>query len=301
MVVVLSYFDRRIGPVILLTYPEIEITEEIEKVKQSLDFKDSEGFVAIHDTLVAMNYLLPIQSHYARGGYETVLLSYIVTESEPNEKFYKSHIKETAEKIKMEDDIWQAFIEDHENQEERISRLREIIRDLDIELRMRDITTIGYCIESRVFEDGYMAIPRDSVTREVDRDGDDKKIKSYLMVYKKERDGSFSIKGYPITSNNVYKMEIFTDQINVGMVAKIKQAFDSMLGGRIAYTSGICQSTAVCSFELYFEYDGEKEDVGELRKHLIDEIDSNTPIYPMIIYSIVHTEKTPFSVDKNRP
>jgi len=304
MVVIISHFDSKIGPRIFLTYPEIEITEDIKGVKTAMDYKDSEGFVMVRDNIMSLNYLIAIPSPHARGRQETVLLSYILTETEPNEKFYKSHILRAVKNIKSVPDIYKAFIEG--DNERYIKILREIIRDLDIELRMRDITTIGYCVDNTVFFDGYMVVPRDN---EPDREiyvsepsGEDeitkRRVSSYLMVYKKEHDGSFSLKGYPILTNNVYKMEIFTDQINIGMVAKITNAFKEMLGGRIVYTSGICQATAVCSFELYFEYDGDKDNVKNMRESLINSIESNTDMYPMIMYARVRTERSPFEFKK---
>lgn len=289
MVVVLSYFDHKIGPMVYRTYPKVEITESLKKVNAALDLKDEEGFISFKDNIRALSYLIYIDSPIRRGNKETVLLTYIITETQPNEDSYKGRLGEAAKQIKAIDDVYKAFVGTDEERWPYIQEIMIIMKNLDIDLRMRDITTVGYCIPRNSFDMGYMPVPNEAGT-------DKKTIESYLMVYKKEADGTFNIKGHPIYTEDVYKMEIFTDHLNMRMIPTITRAFQDLLNGRIVYTSGICRKFNVCSFELYFEHDGEGEVVSMFRERLLNEIDSSSDIYPMIIYSRVEMEGVPITV-----
>lgn len=289
MVTLLSYFDSKIGPCIYLTYPEIELTEDLDAIKAALDIKDSEGFMIIKDGMLVLNYMLYIASPLARGREEMLLLSYIITETEPNEKFYKDRMMETVHSLKTIPDLYKAFYPVDNSDESLASMkiIRSLMQELDHDLRMRDITTTGYRVKNTFFNSGNLPVPVDLELIKTERE-----IKSYLIVYKKERDDSFSFKGYPILSKNVYKVEVFTDEINIGMVTTLTTGFKKFLGGRIIYTSGLCVHKSVCSFELYFEYNGDKENVNKYRDHLKKVIKSKSDIYPTIIWSIVQVAET---------
>ena len=84
--VTVSYFPRKIGPMVYYSYPEDALKEE-EKVRLAdiMDQAFEEGFFTHRfGDLTSMNYYFEIQSDWARGNKEMLMIS-VIMDSVPNQ------------------------------------------------------------------------------------------------------------------------------------------------------------------------------------------------------------------------
>ena len=128
MAVAISYFHRKIGPLVWYSYPEEALNEE-EKghLADIMDQAYEEGFF-MHKfgMLTSMNYYFEIPSEWARGNKELLMIS-LVLDSVPQlgfEKPIQSWAESFANRLKDKKEIYKAFyntddsqvsIEDHQD------------------------------------------------------------------------------------------------------------------------------------------------------------------------------------------
>lgn len=93
-IVALSYFHRKIGPVVFFSYPKNTLDKELSvKIANIMDQQYSEGFFThSFENLKSMNYYFEIHSDWARGNTEMLMVSIILDQqiSTEIEKFIKS-------------------------------------------------------------------------------------------------------------------------------------------------------------------------------------------------------------------
>lgn len=111
--ITLTFFDRKIGPIVFYSFPSRNIEEELaEKITKIMDLFMSEGFMPVafepHHTL---NYYFEIDSPWARGLKDPLLLSAIFDErvSFEIEKAILTLCIEFSEWLKKQEDIFKAF------------------------------------------------------------------------------------------------------------------------------------------------------------------------------------------------
>jgi hypothetical protein len=79
---VISYFDQIIGPSIFYCNDNLDEYNQIELYKL-LDFNTKEQCIILaNDTYQTINYSFLIESKLSRGGYEQMLISYIINEND---------------------------------------------------------------------------------------------------------------------------------------------------------------------------------------------------------------------------
>ena len=111
--VIFSYFHRKIGPIAFYAYPENEFTEKEEKITQDLMKTASNRKFFTYQTAFfsSMNYYFEIESSWARGGKEMLMLT-IVLNTQINEIIeYKMEIicQEFETKIKETENIFKGI------------------------------------------------------------------------------------------------------------------------------------------------------------------------------------------------
>lgn len=297
MVTILSYFDPKQGPKVIETYPEMEITEDIQNISNELDKRMEEGIFFTKDAIKTINYLFFINSEYSRGGQEVLLLSCIITETIHDEDTYRKRLKHSIEEFKKEKEIYKAFHPDMLGHQRELERLRAILQELDNEIRSRMTSTIGYLSRGDdIYQYGMLPIHSDVKANE--EEIKESASHTYLIIYKENADKSFSIKGIPVNSEHLYKLEIFTDAVDMWMLKTVTQGFKERLGAKIITTSGICQHSDVCTFEIYFEYEGKEDMLDDFRLYLKKTIPSNSNIYPIIQVSGVDYGSINFNKDR---
>jgi hypothetical protein len=78
--VVLTYFDGKIGPTVLGTYPDtLEIAEIQETCGKWMDMSNGPGFFsASSGSITGLNYLFEVNNQWVPGGKDSVLLTLLV-------------------------------------------------------------------------------------------------------------------------------------------------------------------------------------------------------------------------------
>ena len=79
---VISYFDQVMGPSILYCNKDLNEIQHIE-LNKLLDFKSRESCIILaNDKYQTINFSFLIKSEDSRGGFEQILLSYIIKEDD---------------------------------------------------------------------------------------------------------------------------------------------------------------------------------------------------------------------------
>ncbi|GAB4305671.1 MAG: hypothetical protein Kow0069_01780 [Promethearchaeota archaeon] len=138
--VTLSFFHRKIGPIVLLAYPEQSLSEnEKMRIADIMDQAFEEGFFTHSFSgdlgKTSMNYYFEIYSDWARGNKEMLMISIIFEQavSSDLEHLVLSKTIGFAEKLKANKEIYKAFyINDLEAydaaERELITQMNEKIR-----------------------------------------------------------------------------------------------------------------------------------------------------------------------------
>jgi hypothetical protein len=111
--IAISYFHRKIGPMVYYSYPEEALKEE-EKVRLAdiMDQAFEEGFFTHRfGDLYSLNYYFEIQSEWARGNKEMLMVSVIVdtTPTSNVETIILQWCSDFATRLKNNEDIYKAF------------------------------------------------------------------------------------------------------------------------------------------------------------------------------------------------
>jgi len=133
----LCYFHRKIGPLVFYSYPENILDDQLStRIANIMDQQFIEGFFThSFEDIITMNYYFEIQSDWARGNKDMLMISFIFDEqitTEIEEKI-QSLCNEFSEKLKSNEAIYTAFhISDIKNfdkeEQEIIVKNNELIK-----------------------------------------------------------------------------------------------------------------------------------------------------------------------------
>lgn len=109
----LSYFHRKIGPLVFYSYPEGVLDEDLSvRIANIMDQTTSEGFFThSFESLNSMNYYFEIFSEWARGNKDMLMISVIFdrqTTSE-TEQNVLNQCSEFSERLQSNEEIFTAF------------------------------------------------------------------------------------------------------------------------------------------------------------------------------------------------
>ena len=111
--VALSYFHRKIGPLVFYSYPEDMLDKDLSlKIANIMDQQFSEGFFThSFENLKSMNYYFEIHSDWARGNKEMLMVSIILDQQITLEVEEKISIlcNEFSEQLQSNEEIFTAF------------------------------------------------------------------------------------------------------------------------------------------------------------------------------------------------
>jgi hypothetical protein len=112
-IVALSYFHRKIGPLVFYSYPEDMLEKDLSlKIANIMDQQFSEGFFThSFENLKSMNYYFEIHSDWARGNKEMLMVSTILDQQFSTEVEEKISIlcTEFSEQLQSNEEIYTAF------------------------------------------------------------------------------------------------------------------------------------------------------------------------------------------------
>ena len=135
MLLVLSYFDKYLGPKTFLSYPDAEIEADlIDKLIRFFDLNIKENFweiLLINKNKRIINLYFELPSEWARGDKEMAMLS-VVMKQKYDSKLIYSFIVDASHKILTTPNMFKAFYKDddfHDNDIE-IDANYEILKNI---------------------------------------------------------------------------------------------------------------------------------------------------------------------------
>jgi len=113
MIVIISYFHKKIGPLIFYLFPQTQLEEEISnRISEIMDQPKKEEFmIQSFENFKLLNYYFQIYSDWARGGEEMLMLSVMINQqiSPEIEETISKLCKKFSVKMHSNKDIFTAF------------------------------------------------------------------------------------------------------------------------------------------------------------------------------------------------
>ena len=139
----LSYFHRKIGPLVFYSYPEGVLGEELAvRIANIMDQTFNEGFFThSFENLNSMNYYFEIHSDWARGNKEMLMISIIFDQQTDQEIEQNVSMlsKDFSVKLQANDEIFTAFYINDLNNFDESDRESIIKNDSSIKLFVKDL------------------------------------------------------------------------------------------------------------------------------------------------------------------
>ncbi|MFX1274893.1 MAG: hypothetical protein ACFFBP_14975 [Promethearchaeota archaeon] len=85
-ILIVSYFDSKIGPNILYCNENLDSLKNLD-ISSFLDILESGTFIFSISQYRSINYIFKIKSDYARGGIETLMISYLIKDGHVNNEY----------------------------------------------------------------------------------------------------------------------------------------------------------------------------------------------------------------------
>ncbi|MCF2138896.1 MAG: hypothetical protein K9W44_02415 [Candidatus Lokiarchaeota archaeon] len=145
--VAISYFHRKIGPIVFYAFPEEILTEEDKsRLAEFMDQIYEEGFFTHKfGNLASMNYYFEIESEWARGNKEMLMVSFVIDKipTELEEAIFKEFTQEFAEKMKKKSNLFKAFynLDDSQVSEDDYPEIKEY--NSDIRFWLKELYWLG--------------------------------------------------------------------------------------------------------------------------------------------------------------
>ncbi|MFW9818362.1 MAG: hypothetical protein ACFFE5_02035 [Candidatus Thorarchaeota archaeon] len=223
MIVILSYFHTKIGPLIFYSYPKKQLDKEISsRIYDIMDQPNKEEFLTqSFEDLKLLNYYFQIRSEWARGSSEMLMLSFLTSQqiSPEIEESVSDLCKRFSEKMQLKDGIFSGFhIKELDNYEdidkERIRKNDFLIKSWVQELYWEVLEVIRKISEEEkinlLLDDRYIFESLEKMSIEV------KKISIELNSRKELID-------YPIINDSVRNLNNIIDDLYEGYIEKMTE------------------------------------------------------------------------------
>jgi ADP-ribosylation factor protein 6 len=158
--VVLSYFHSIYGPRVLIQTPKVFTDQRVERVAKLMDTIFEKGyFIHKFSDIIAANYLFQIQSPWARGRKEMVLIS-VIFDSDTSENIteYEIPLKEFITKFRRVPKNHQCFYKSDfskhkfkESIDEKFSTVEILLKDLYKALPLETVSIRGKATKLFIF------------------------------------------------------------------------------------------------------------------------------------------------------
>ena len=261
----LIYFDRLIGPKIILTEPKnlLDALGEnyTDLIKGLLDSSE-EGFFTHYfsQDLRTANYIFSLKSPVARGYSELLMISAIISEDEPDIQGYKESLTKFVKKIQQFPDIYKAFYINSismDKKEEALkcyNYLKEQFNNLYKILSIKKIETEG-CLYSfsKIKRENAILIPKEVINK-INSLRAKGQYQNFFIVFRTRGD-IMKIDMIPINKTKVIRLAIiFGEQMTITILQKISEIFSKYdKEVKLVFTSGICQEIDKCIYEVYVD------------------------------------------------
>lgn len=222
MIVILSYFHVRIGPIIFFSYPKTQLDNEISiRVYEIMNQPEREEFFTqSFGNLKLLNYYFKVPSDWARGSTELCMLTILVNQeiSPEIEMIISSSCEEFSEKIQSNEYIFTGFyINDlndlDDEKKERIKKNELLIKDLVKDLYWEMLQDIRKKSEEQkvtlLLNDQYIFESLGLMSKEL------KKISTEISS------NESSLKGNSIIKNSISNLNKIIDDLNEEYMEKM--------------------------------------------------------------------------------
>ncbi len=266
--ILLLYFNRTLGPKVLISFPS-NLNENLSKdnILQISSLLDNmnEGFFSHYFTqeLKTANWIFKLNSEWARGRSELLMLTIIVPEEEPDYSYYEELLFKTIEKIKNIPDIYMGIYLDtnpNNNQkeiQEKYIILKEELHKLYKIVSIKVLKTEGSLVSLSTLQKNKIITLSDYVLDKITKIS--KNQENCFMVFRSRGD-SIKIDIVPVDAKKIIRLAIiFGEQMTVRVLQKISYIFSQYKEAiSLVFTSGICQEIDRCIYEVYIDPDMDK-------------------------------------------
>ncbi|MBD3196184.1 MAG: hypothetical protein GF317_14095 [Candidatus Lokiarchaeota archaeon] len=266
--ILLTYFNRTIGPELYLSVPQ-NLKQNLDsnyvaQIKSLLD-TSNEGFFNHYFSpeFKTANWIFTIDSEWARGFKEVVMITIIIREEEPDFSYYERILGEFKEKIRKKSEIYKAFYINKKTQEgrneiyEQYGRLKEELDRLYKIVSIKVVETEGSLVSLKQLKETKSIEISDQMLKKITNNT--KNSENCFIVFR-TRGKSTKIDILPVATDKILRLTIiFGEQMTVKIIQKISQIFSKYEETvSLVFTSGICQEIDRCLYEVYINADLDK-------------------------------------------
>ncbi|TFF95475.1 MAG: hypothetical protein EU544_02660 [Promethearchaeota archaeon] len=261
----LLYFDRIIGPKVLLQEPDNLVDDlgedYLEQIKGLLDSSDLGFFTHYFSPeLNTANYIFDLNSLWARGRAELIMVTAIISEDEPDIESYRRIMEKFVKKLQEYPNLFKAVYinrgteEERQNIEENYEILKKEVTNLYKILSIKRIETEGHLYSfPKIREDRIIPLSGDILKRLEGLTNKDHKENVFIVF--RTRGEAMKIDVLPIETEKVIRLAIiFGEQMTISILQKISEIITSYEEElQLIFTSGICQEIDRCVYEVYID------------------------------------------------
>ncbi len=260
--IILSYFDRIIGPKVFLTNPTNLIkelnNEYTNQIKSLFESSNINRFFTHYfpPELNTANFIFSIASGWARGREEVVMISIIISEEEPDYFVYEKMLTKFVEKLIEIPDMFKAFYIDSGPEEEKgeiqkkFTNLREEMVNLYKILLIKKVETEGQLLSFSKLKDQKVIELSNSMIKKIgDLTGEDQNC---FFVFRTQGK-AMKIDVIPVEADKIFNLIlIFGEQMTIKILHEISKIFAKYENSiSLIFTSGICAEIDRCIYEVW--------------------------------------------------
>lgn len=264
----LSFFNRIIGPQIYITKPEGLIDEldrsYLNQIKSLLDSSKEDTFFTHYfsSELNTANYTFSLESNWARGRSELAMITAIISEEEPDYTAYEKTLTNFVTKIKNIPKIYKAFyinrgpVEQRDEIKKKFNILNEELEKIYKILSIKRIETEGHLISLNKLKNQKKINLSINILKKLEEISDN--ADNCFIVFRSRGD-AMKLDILPVDADSVVRLAIiFGQQKTVNILQEISKVLTGHEGElSMVFTSGICQEVDHCMYEVYIETEQE--------------------------------------------
>lgn len=264
----LSFFNRIIGPQIYITKPEGLIDEldrsYLNQIKSLLDSSKEDTFFTHYfsSELNTANYTFSLESNWARGRSELAMITAIISEEEPDYTAYEKTLTNFVTKIKNIPKIYKAFyinrgpVEQRDEIKKKFNILNEELEKIYKILSIKRIETEGHLISLNKLKNQKKINLSINILKKLEEISDN--ADNCFIVFRSRGD-AMKLDILPVDADSVVRLAIiFGQQKTVNILQEISKVLTGHEGElSMVFTSGICQEVDRCMYEVYIETEQE--------------------------------------------
>ncbi|MEJ2278728.1 MAG: hypothetical protein P8Y70_13420 [Candidatus Lokiarchaeota archaeon] len=217
---------------------------------------NEEGFFAhnFSPEFKTANNIFSLESEYARGGSELLMLTIIISEEEPDYTFYESILKKFITKIKDIDGVNKIFYEKADSEGKReinkiVRKIKNELENLSQIITIKSVETEGSLIDYGNFRDNRIIKLSDRIIRQISN----KNGRKNVFIVSRTRGEGIKIDIIPVQEDEIVRLSvIFNEKTTIRVVqeiSKILAQFEEFIS--LVFTSGVCQEQTRCIYEVY--------------------------------------------------